>query len=193
MKIIQFIVLYFLFVSTVYAQSNIKKSSRSNDLSAMLNERRNARLKAFIGQNYFKLTNADSILKDIGIDKVKGVNILNFWFANCPPCIVEFLDLVKLGNRFFNNSNFHIISLTYENDSIISSFQRKYSLPFTPMHISKESCVKMNLQNGFPTNILLDSTGAIVLVSAGGSSDSTASSKLFQEVLMPAIDSLLGH
>lgn len=191
MKVIYLIILFFS--STAYSQSNInnnKPPTGNGKLTiAQLWENR---VKPFIGKDYFKLTNADSIFKNAGIEMPEGVCLINIWFATCPPCITEFPDLAKLSEKYAGK-NFRIVSLTFENDSIIDTFREKYNLPFIPRHVSREACYELNLQNGFPTNIILNPSGTIAYISMGGSSNPEVSSLIFEKKLVPAIDSVLKH
>lgn len=192
MKVIHPIILFSLFTSTAYSQSNVNNKPPTEKGKLTISQLWENRVKPFIGKDYFKLTNADSIFKNAGIEMPEGVCLINLWFANCRPCITEFPDLVKLSEKYAGK-NFRIVSLTFENDSIIDTFRKKYNLPFMPRHISREACYELNLKNGFPTNIILNTSGIIAHISMGGSSNPETSSLIFEEKLVPVIDSILSH
>ncbi|MBO9728599.1 MAG: redoxin domain-containing protein [Chitinophaga sp.] len=192
MKLIDPIAIFFLFTSTAYSQSNINKKPPGGNGKLTMVQLLENRVKPFIGKDYFKLTNADSIFRNAGIKLPEGVCLISLWFAECRPCITEFPDLVKLSERYANQ-NFNIVSLTFENDSIIDVIRKKYHLPFMPRHISREACYKLNLGNGFPTNIILNPSGIIAFMSMEGSSNPEVSSLHFEKILVPAIDSVLRH
>lgn len=40
------------------------------------------------------------------------VSLVNFWFAGCKPCLLEFNALNKLNEKLGGNENFQIISFT---------------------------------------------------------------------------------
>ncbi|NML40110.1 TlpA family protein disulfide reductase [Chitinophaga sp. G-6-1-13] len=193
MKVIHPIIFFFLFTSTAYSQSNINNNKPPTGNGKLtITQLWETRAKPFIGKDYFKLTNADSVFKNAGIEMPEGVCLINLWFADCPPCITEFSDLVKLSEKYADK-NFRILSLTFENDSIIDTFRKKYNLPFMPRHVSREACYKLNLQNGFPTNIILNPSGIIAFMSLGGNTNPEKSSLHFEKILVPAIDSVLRH
>lgn len=119
------------------------------------------------------------------------VVFINFWFASCPPCRVEFEALNKLYEKYRGNDSFVFLSFTYENDGEIEKIRKENDLRFQILSISNEECRRLNLNNGYPTNIVIDKQGVIRNVYTGGHTSSDESNQFFVQNIYPAIEKLL--
>ncbi len=118
------------------------------------------------------------------------VVFINFWFASCPPCRVEFEALNKLYEEYRENDSFVFLSFTYENYGEIEKIRKENDLRFQILSISNDECRRLNLNNGYPTNIVIDKQGVIRNVYTGGHTSSDESNKFFVQNIYPAIEKL---
>lgn len=96
---------------------------------------------------------------------------INFWFEACPPCVAEFDALSEMYREMKQFENAEFITFTFETDSAIAKIRKKYNLDFRIVSIPREECYRLNNNNGFPTSILVDSSGRVKWIFPGGSSD----------------------
>ncbi len=130
--------------------------------------------------------------KTINNDSLKGkIVFINFWFEACAPCIAEFDALNEVYENLKDNKNFVFMSFTFETPEKIKQVKEKYLLPYTVISINRKECYRLNLDNGFPANFILDKTGAINYMSFGGATDKTKARKYVMEKIYPEIAKLL--
>jgi thiol-disulfide isomerase/thioredoxin len=129
-----------------------------------------------------------AVLKEVGESKVLFVN---FWFANCPPCITEFNALNNLYTQFKNNSSFKLVSLTFESPEVIQKMRKKYSLLFDIYSVPKTEIQKLSLNNSFPTNIIIDKKGIVKEFYMGGETEQEKADLFFKNEVMSGILKLL--
>jgi cytochrome oxidase Cu insertion factor (SCO1/SenC/PrrC family) len=109
---------------------------------------------------------------------IKGkVVLINFWFANCPPCIAELDALNELYKKLKANKHFEFISFTYESPKTIQLLAKKYHMQYKIMSVTQQECYRLNQNNAFPTSIILDKNGTIQFLSFGGTTDRVAAKK----------------
>jgi thiol-disulfide isomerase/thioredoxin len=143
------------------------------------------------GQLYPKLeyfSDSIALLKEGGGSKVLFVN---FWFANCPPCIAEFNALNNLYTRLKNNSSFKLVSLTFESPEVIQKMREKYSLLFDIYSVPKTEIQKLSLNNSYPTNIIIDKKGIVKEFYVGGEAEQEKADLFFKNEVMSGILKLL--
>lgn len=95
-------------------------------------------------------------------DSIKGyVTYINIWVAHCIPCIAEILALNNLYATYSSNPKFKFFSFSADNRRTINEFAAKYDIQFPVYEMTRESCYKLNMNAGFPTNMLIDVDGRI--------------------------------
>lgn len=130
--------------------------------------------------------------KQVTNERLKGkVVFVNFWFASCPPCRVEFEALNNLYEKFQGNDSFVFLSVTYEKPGEIERMRKENNLRFPIVSVSQEECRRLNLNNGYPTNIIIDKSGVIRNIHTGGHSSSDESNHFFVQNIYPVIEKLL--
>ena len=112
---------------------------------------------------------------------------INFWFEACAPCIAEFDALNEMYQKFKDNKKFEFVSFTFETPEKIKEIKTKYRLPYTIISIEREECYRLNLNNGFPTSMVLDSTGAIKYMVHGGFTDKAKAREFVHAEIYPEI------
>ena len=96
------------------------------------------------------------------------VTLFNFWFETCAPCMAELGELNRLYDKLKTNSEFQFISFSTDDVEDIKRVIQKYQLRFPVCPISREEAYRLNLNSGFPTNIVIDGTGMIIYLKSGG-------------------------
>lgn len=86
--------------------------------------------------------------------------IVNFWFTNCPPCIEEIPDLVKLKNEFSEKVNF--LAITFDSRRKVEKFLEKRPF-FDFIHItdSQKPINKLKIES-YPMTFILNQNGEII-------------------------------
>lgn len=143
------------------------------------------------GQLYPELeyfSDSIAVLKQGGIGKVL---FINFWFANCPPCIGEFNALNNLYSQFKNDTSFKLVSLTFESPEVIQKLRIKYSLLFDIYSVPKTEIQKLSLINSYPINIIIDKKGIVKEFYVGGETEQEKADLFFNNEVKPGILKLL--
>lgn len=101
----------------------------------------------------------------IDLNTLKGkVVVLNFWFTSCQPCVIEMPDLNALAKKYKGKATF--ISITFDSKEKVTSFLTNHTFNYT--HIAaNETIINDYKVIGFPTHILIDQNGEIVLRKVG--------------------------
>ena len=96
------------------------------------------------------------------------VTIVNFWFHYCEPCVAEFDALNDLYRKLKDNPAFRFISFTSDSSDDAKESVGKYKLSFPICPVSEQECFRLNLNQGFPTTIIIDKAGRMALLKSGG-------------------------
>lgn len=117
------------------------------------------------------------------------VVVINFWFENCPPCIAEMPELNKLVDKYTKNG-VRFIGITHDSPSSAKRFQKKNGYRYEVVSLSKASISKLNINHGFPSNMLIGKNGKILMAMANFSlidPEFKEKSMLLEEKLMNEI------
>lgn len=88
---------------------------------------------------------------------------INFWFEGCHPCMEEMPALEKLNEKVKLTNN-EMLTITWESKAEVARIKKEHHLNFKVLSVSRDECGRLNLQNGFPTHILVDEKGIIEYV-----------------------------
>jgi len=109
--------------------------------------------------------------KEISLSDLKGkVVMINFWFANCPPCVAELGALNNLYEKYKDNSDFVYLSISIDPEDTIKKSITKHNIPYSVFSLSNEECGRL-FARGFPTNAFLDKEGTLMFIKSGGTVD----------------------
>ncbi|MFA6084153.1 TlpA family protein disulfide reductase [Mucilaginibacter sp.] len=94
------------------------------------------------------------------------VVVLNFWFINCPPCRKEIPELNELVAKYASNPDVVFIAIALDDKADIKKFIKTspYNYHLVPIGSKYADRYGVNL---FPTNVVLDKTGAVKFNSSG--------------------------
>jgi peroxiredoxin len=97
--------------------------------------------------------------KQINLKDLRGKPmVINFWFADCIPCIAELPELNALKEKY-KNSDVIFLSMTFEKKSKVISFLKQHPFHFTPIPDVKEYCDHMT--DLYPLTLFVDKNGII--------------------------------
>lgn len=144
----------------------------------------------------------DKIIQDFVIKNEDGklftnenlrskITVINFWFEACAPCVAEFQALEKFYNKNKSREGFQFISITYEQDSVIERVQKKYNFTYPVYHLCYDSCQKLILRSGFPTNLIVNKNLKIVFSTSGGPINPDVADKNINHFIQAELDKQL--
>ena len=116
---------------------------------------------------------------------------INFWFEECLPCIAEMDALNNLYSKYKANNEFQFLSFTYEKPEVVQRIKEKYKIQYPVFSIGDELLRRLNMNSGFPTNIIANSEGIIAYYSCGGAGNPKQAGDYFISKIYPVLDSLL--
>jgi len=98
-------------------------------------------------------------------DLKNQIVVINFWFEKCPPCIAEMPELNKFVTRYGANG-VRFIGITHDTPASARRFQQRNGYKYEIVSLSKDEIRKLNINHGFPSNILVGQDGKIVYATA---------------------------
>ena len=126
----------------------------------------NQEKSALIGTEAFDFALDDMKGKKIKLSQLKGkVVVLNFWFIECKPCVMEMPELNELVAEFKGNEVIFLAIAVNKKDQLkkfLKKTEFKYKVLPNGQSVSDSYGVK-----GFPTNLIMDQNGIIQYVSTG--------------------------
>jgi cytochrome c biogenesis protein CcmG, thiol:disulfide interchange protein DsbE len=158
-----FVVLLLLFSSPffLFSQSKTLEEERYDSLMAQIQN--------CVGRNFVfeKAKGVDG--KIYSMKDIKGKTVLiNFWFSECRPCVVEFEYLKKLLLQHKGRKDFLLLSFTFDPKEKARRTALKYGLQYPIIIVNEETTRQLNCEHGFPTNLIINKAGKIVYLKNGG-------------------------
>jgi peroxiredoxin len=147
-----------------------------------------ARSKAAVGKSFpkFVVPGKGELINN---ERLMGkVVLVNFWFEGCAPCLAEFDALNELAEKFKDQKDFEFISFTWDNAETIKRVNEKYKLKFKVLSADTNECRRLNLNNGYPTTMVLDRKGIIKYITSGGSTDPARAREFVMNTLVSEIE-----
>lgn len=166
-------------------------SAMQRKMDTELSQRIDSITKHSIGKPFAPFTAASLDGKTFSEKQLIGkVTLVNFWFESCPPCIRELESLKALHLKYENNPTFQLISFSSDYPEIAREVVQTYQIPYIVCPIDRKDCYRLNMNSGFPTNMIVNQEGKIAFFRMGGGSDKEEELKIFQQ-LEQAIVNLL--
>ena len=103
-------------------------------------------------------TNNKSFLSTALNDQVV---VINFWFEKCPPCIAEMPELDKLVS-IYRSKNVRFIGITPDSPITAKRFQNRNVYRYEVVSLTKREISRLNINHGFPSNVLVGRDGKII-------------------------------
>jgi len=91
-------------------------------------------------------------IKDYLISEGRKIQVINFWYSHCAPCISEIPALNKLvEDSTLDEVGF--ISISYENKEESLSFVERYNFRFRNHHLNQDVINQNRLTISYPTTL----------------------------------------
>jgi thiol-disulfide isomerase/thioredoxin len=104
--------------------------------------------------------------KEYSLDSLKGkIIVMNFWFIQCKPCIMEMPELNKLVENY-KNEDVIFLGFAMNKKSKLKSFLKKTDFSYTIIPDSEKVVTDYKV-TGFPTHIIVDKDSKIVFSTSG--------------------------
>jgi peroxiredoxin len=114
--------------------------------------------------NDFKLTDLKG--KKYNLSDFKGkVVLLNFWFVECKPCVMEMPELNDLVKEF-KDKDVVFLGIALNDEKALKNFLKKNDFEFK-LFPNGSFVIETYGVKSFPTNIIIDQNGMIQFVSSG--------------------------
>lgn len=111
------------------------------------------------------LTNLEGARSQIKKGKSTAYYLFDFWFVNCPPCVSDHIQIMK-DFQFLNSKNVRVMGVSIDKKSEdVKSYVDKYHYPWEQYLDENQSLTSQFSITTFPSYILLNSEGKIVLSS----------------------------
>ncbi len=110
--------------------------------------------------------------RDINNDKINTkkmsgkILVINFWFINCPPCVMEMPELNKIVDLYKNDSNIVFLSVALDNRAEIKSFLKKNPFRYKIIDDGRSIASGYNVAS-YPTNIVVSPEGKVHFSTSG--------------------------
>ena len=174
----------FLWIFVLFALYSPGQNTHLTNFDSLME----ARSKAAVGTSFPKFA-APSKGKLINNEHLSGkVVLVNFWFEGCAPCLAEFDALNELAEKFKAQKDFEFISFTWDNSETINRVKEKYKLKFKVLSADANECRRLNLNNGYPTTMVLDRKGIIKYIVSGGNTDPARAREFVMNTLVSEIE-----
>ncbi len=103
---------------------------------------------------------------NIKLSKLRGkVVVLNFWFIKCKPCITEMPHLNEL-KELYNSNDVEFLAVTFDKKEMVEQFLDDHSFNYEIVANANDA-INIYGVNSFPTNMVINQKGEIVLKEIG--------------------------
>ncbi|MBX2924400.1 MAG: TlpA family protein disulfide reductase [Chitinophagaceae bacterium] len=120
--------------------------------------------------------------------ELKGkVTLINFWFASCKPCLLEFNALSDISQKLSAEKKFQLITFTYEKNDAIEDLKNKFNMWFNIMTIPEVDFRSLLQGFGCPVNVIVDEYGIVKFWKFGGEISEEKSDQFFRNEIYPRI------
>jgi peroxiredoxin len=119
-----------------------------------------------IGKKAIPFSVSDIAGNRFDLDDLKGkVIVLNFWFVECKPCVMEMPDLNKLVEKY-KGSEVVFLGLAINEKPAIETFLKTTTFNYTIIPDAKAAIRSYNI-NAFPAHIVIDRNSTVSFSTTG--------------------------
>lgn len=125
-------------------------------------------------------------------DLADKVVLLNFWYANCPPCRKEAPDLEELHQQYIDDDRVMFLGVNVEDSAARSqTFAEEYGVTYPSILDQADNEVQLAFSgkvppNAVPTTLILDAEGRVAARISGVITDTGLVSTLIDDALAEA-------
>lgn len=154
---------------------------RKNDNPILINKNPEAQFEKGEFAKDFIVTDLKG--NHIKLSELRGkIVVLNFWFIKCKPCVIEMPHLNEL-KELYNNKEVEFLAITFDKKGVVENFLEEHTFTYNIAPNAMDA-IKIHGVNSFPTNMVINQKGEIVLKEIGFSTN-------IKDVLKTSIDKLL--
>jgi cytochrome c biogenesis protein CcmG, thiol:disulfide interchange protein DsbE len=175
----------FIYVACPFVLFSQVKTKQEQQYDSLMAQTQNCVGRKFVFEKAKGVDGKTYSMKDI-----KGKTVLiNFWFSECKPCVVEFEYLKRLFLQHKGKKDFLLLSFTFDPKEKAKRTAMQYGLQYPIVLVNEETTRQLNCEHGFPTNLIVDKTGKIAYLKHGGFENEQD----FNDTIRKKMDDLLFH
>jgi thiol-disulfide isomerase/thioredoxin len=118
--------------------------------------------------NYFRTGKSFTHFKssDINGNKINTkdlagkIIVLNFWFINCPPCIMEMPELNKIADTYRSDSSVVFIAVALDKKNDLEEFFKQNKFKYMVIDNGRYIADQYSIRS-YPTNVIVDPEGKV--------------------------------
>jgi thiol-disulfide isomerase/thioredoxin len=119
------------------------------------------------GANFSHFKTTDINGNKINTKNLTGkIIVLNFWFINCPPCIMEMPELTKLSDTYKDDSSIVFFAIALDRKSEIEQFLKNSRFGYTIIDDGRFISNQYGIIS-YPTNVIIDQKGKVYFHTTG--------------------------
>jgi hypothetical protein len=84
-------------------------------------------------------------------------------------------------NKLKASEGFIFLSVTFESQQTINRIRDKYHITYPIYSVDEKECLRLNFDNGYPTNIILDKNSIVRHIYVGGEESKDTAKKFVNE------------
>lgn len=111
--------------------------------------------------------------------KEKKAIVLNFWFMDCSPCMIEFPFMQQAYTKYSDSIEILAINPVDKKESAVQKRAHELGLTF-PVVLGDEAWISALKITGFPTTVVIDRYGCVAFTHTGYIAQDGAFEKIFE-------------
>ncbi|MBL0145113.1 MAG: TlpA family protein disulfide reductase [Chitinophagaceae bacterium] len=150
---------------TLYQLSEKEKLQRQARIDKMPRPTESKCFKT--GETFAKIKTKDIHGNKINTKSLKGkIIVLNYWFTNCMPCVMEMPELNKIADKYQNDSSVVFISIALDDANTIEKFLKLHPFKYAIIDNGRFLTTENNITS-YPTNVVVDQNGKVYFHTSG--------------------------
>lgn len=146
----------------------LRVATSEDELIAIKNAQRKMGEKSdLVGKDAFEFSVTDIDGTTYTLSELKGKTIvLNFWFVECKPCVMEIPELNELVKKYKNNKDIIFLGLATNRKEQLETFLKKQAFGYNIVPETRNVAATYGV-SGYPTHIVIGKNGKITFVATG--------------------------
>lgn len=122
--------------------------------------------KEIIGKPAINFIESDLLGNTYSLDQLKGkLIVINFWFVECKPCVMEIPDLNQLVEKY-KNKDVVFLGIALSNKDKIQSFLKSKPFKYNIIPDAQDIASKYNILS-YPTHMIIDKNSIVIYTNSG--------------------------